>query len=459
MNEKLEKNNFCKIEEEKIVDNIGGNNNKGEYYTKYNKLKSEYNMLKEKYELKNNEVASITNDLKRNKEELFESKKNYKLLNDEKVKLKADILELKADFKMDKNQYEKKITNLEKQLSAKNNLLVEIKNNNETNNNNDLIIINLRKKISEIQNENILLKEEIKQQNDELDELNEKIGEQNRKINQKISELSYNQRINEELKKKLKEKEFPSNFDKNKNYDCIKCYQLTDKLKWFLLKKEEKEKNRYNYYKNNKNLYINCDYSSFIWLSEENLKTFGIEDKKYNYDIEIEQSPKILEGKLNTKYNFNFNKKDNNFNNEKLIETIEKLKNENKYLNKIILKYKTELNMMDISNIKDEIDDSLLTDDKCFEDLLDDLDIPNNNNVNNIYNIHNNNNNMKIYLSASKNTHTNKNNRSLYMLKESIDSLMSQIKPSQNARDTLGLILKQLGCTDDEVKKLMDHKL
>ena len=91
---------------------------------------------------------------------------------------------------MDKNQYEKKIANLEKQLSAKNNLLVEIKNNKETDNNNDLVIINLRKKNSEIQNENILLKEEIKQQSDELDELNEKIGEQNKKINQKIDNIS-----------------------------------------------------------------------------------------------------------------------------------------------------------------------------------------------------------------------------------------------------------------------------
>lgn len=65
--------------------------------------------------------------MRRTKEELNEAKKNYKILNEEKVKLKADILELKADFKMDKNQYEKKIANLEKQISAKNNLIVEIK--------------------------------------------------------------------------------------------------------------------------------------------------------------------------------------------------------------------------------------------------------------------------------------------------------------------------------------------
>ena len=65
---------------------------------------------------------------------------------------------------------------------------------------------------------------------------------------------------------------------------------------------------------------------------------------------------------------------------------------------------------------------------------------------------------MKIYLGSSKNNHINRNNnKNLYLLKDSIDSLMSQIKPSQNAKGTLGFILKQLGCTDDEVIKLMDH--
>ena len=34
---------------------------------------------------------------------------------------------------------------------------------------------------------------------------------------------------------------------------------------------------------------------------------------------------------------------------------------------------------------------------------------------------------------------------------------MSQIKPSQNVKGTLVFILKQLGCTDDEVIKLTDQ--
>ena len=90
----------------------------------------------------------------------------------------------------------------------------------------------------------------------------------------------------------------------------------------------------------------------------------GIDDiKKYNIDKDIEKSPKILEGKINIKFNFKkilegkinikFNFKNyssqNDIDNEQLLETLEKLKNENKYLNKIILKYKTEANMVDIS--------------------------------------------------------------------------------------------------------------
>jgi len=458
--------------EEKI--NIQNNvSNNDEYLNKYNKLKDEFKTLQEKYDKNNDELSNISKEYQRNKEELLESKKNYKILNEEKVKLKADILELKADFKMDKNQYEKKIANLEKQLSAKNNLLVEIKNNNETDSTNDIAIINLRKKNSEIQNENILLKEEIKNQSDELDELNEKIGEQNKKLNQKINELAFNQKLVEELKRKIKEMEEEENMpkvDKYKNYCYVKCYQLTDKLKWYLLKKEDNFKigdKKDDNLSSDKNIYINCDYNSFVWLSEQNMKNYGYEDANKidnnNIEIDIEKSPKILEGKIMNKYNFSKPyKKDYNGDKDAIIE---KLKNENKYLNKIILKYKTELNVMDISNIKDEIDDSQLTDDKAFEDLLDDLEninnnynSSNNNNVNNIYNIHNNNNNMKIYLGSAKNIHSNKNyTKNLYMLKDSIDSLMTQIKPSQNVRGTLGYILKQLGCSDEEVIKLMDR--
>jgi len=463
---KTKNKSIKKLEEEKNL--INKNNNNINNLIEINKLNNDseinllkYNELKEKYESLTEKNEKDISELNNLKEELIESKKSYKILNDEKVKLKADILEMKADFKMDKNQFEKKIASLEKQISAKNNLIEEIKNNKDKGSDNDLLIINLRKKNNEIQNENILLKEELKQQNDEMENLNFKIDELNQKLNFKNKNTEFANDFNMNVI-----------FDKNKNYDYVKCYQLTDKLRWYLIKKEEneeeQEKAKIIKYKNK---YLNSKYESFIWLSEQNLKQLGIDDlRKYNVDKDIEKSPKILEGKIKIKFNFrNFNNQ-KEINDDKILETLEKLKNENKYLNKIILKYKTETNMMDISNIKDEIDDSILTEDKCFEDLLDDdldtinnaaINNPNNNNVNNIYNIHNNNNNMKIYFGSGKNQYSNRainNNKNinLNLVKDSIDSLMTQIKPNQTVKGTIGIILKQLGCSEDDIGKLLE---
>ena len=69
---------------------------------------------------------------------------------------------------------------------------------------------------------------------------------------------------------------------------------------------------------------------------------------------------------------------------------------------------------------------------------------------------------MKIYFSSDKNFNSDnsKNNKikNLNLLKDSIDSLMSQIKPNHNTKLTIGLILKQLGCSDDEIGKLLESK-
>ena len=372
-------------------------------------------------------------ELKRTKEEFLETKKNYKILNDEKVKLKADILEMKADFKMDKNQYEKKIANLEKQISTKNNLIDEIKNNNkDTENENDLMIINLKIKNKEIQNQNVLLKEDLKRQNDEIENLNQKILELNNKINSKNS-FEYDNEIN--------------NIDKNINYDYVKCYQLTDNLKWYLIKKEEKIEDNLKINKIRNNNYLKTDYDSFVWISEQNLRQFGFDDlRKYKVDKDIEKSPKILEGKNNVKLNFKNLNNNSDITNNKLLEALEKLKNENKYLNQKISKLKIKMNTKDISIIEDESDNSIFTE----EDFSEDFNEPNNNNVNNVYNIHNNNNNMKIYLGSGK--------KNLNLLKDSIDSLMAQIKQSKKAKGTIGIILKQLGCSNDEIGKLLESK-
>ena len=409
-------------------------------------LLSKYNKLKEDYESLNDINEKNISELKKAKEESLEAKKNYKILNDEKVKLKADILEMKADFKMDKNHYEKKIANLEKQISTKNNLIEEIKNNNkDTENENDLMIINLKIKNKEIQNQNVLLKEDLKRQNDEIENLNQKINELNNNKNSKNS-FEDNKQIN--------------NLEKNVNYDYVKCYQLTDNLKWYLIKKEEKIEETLKINKIRNNIYINSDYDSFIWISEENLKQLGIDDlRKYSMDKDIEKSPKILEGKINIKFNFKNYNQNNDKNNKKLLETLEKLKNENKYLNQKISKLKIKMNTKDISIIEDESDNSIFTEEDFSEDFNEGN---NNNNVNNIYNIHNNNNNMKIYLGSGKNSYyvnqAINNDKNLNLIKDSINSLMAQIRQPKKAKGTIGVILKQLGCSNDEICKLLESK-
>ena len=120
------------------------------------------------------------------------------------------------------------------------------------------------------------------------------------------------------------------------------------------------------------------------------------------------------------------------------------------------------MNTKDISIIEDESENSIFTEEDFSEDFNEGNNNINNNNVNNVYNIHNNNNNMKIYLGSGKNTYiSNKsinNNKNLNLLKDSIDSLISQIKQPKKAKGTIGVILKQLGCSNDEIGKLLESK-
>ena len=68
---------------------------------------------------------------------------------------------------------------------------------------------------------------------------------------------------------------------------------------------------------------------------------------------------------------------------------------------------------------------------------------------------------MKIYFGSGKNLNpfratSNNKNINLNLIKDSIDSLMTQIKPSKTVKGTIGIILKQLGCSDDDIGKLLE---
>ena len=204
------------------------------------------------------------------------------------------------------------------------------------------------------------------------------------------------------------------------NFTIVKQFKLSNNLKWYLLKKlkkhnsGQKEENspspkpalkqqsrRFKYIKLNSkstnNIYNDDSYSDFIWKSNKNEKDFinfntDIVDNDQNEDStskqkkinELESCVKDLEEKLEKKendcnrINLNFAKlfkrskmPENSY--DKLLENIEKLKEENKSMKKKIENLKINQNFIGFSFIEDDLEGSRFIDDKCFEDILDEL--------------------------------------------------------------------------------------
>jgi hypothetical protein len=162
--------------------------------------------------------------------------------------------------------------------------------------------------------------------------------------------------------------------------------------------------------------------------------------------------------------NYNIlNQKNKNYEEQdKLIEMIDKLKKENRELNTIILKYKTEKkDDIGLSFIDNDLEGSKFLDDKCFEDILSSLDKKDNekktekSTSNNIKN----NNNSKEKKSDTNKDSQNKLKDSVFNvhLKDSVNLLMNQVSMNQNAKSTLSSILLQLGCSDEDIYKLMGN--
>ena len=153
---------------------------------------------------------------------------------------------------------------------------------------------------------------------------------------------------------------------------------------------------------------------------------------------------------------------------------IDKLKKENTNLNNMLTKFKSEKNdnfgLSFIDNNND-LESSKFLDDKCFEDILSDLDkkdgerndkkvessIVSERNQNKKYN-NNNSKDKKIDNNKDK-SNINKTREGLFntYLKDSINLLMNQVPMNQNAKSTLSSILLQLGCSDEDIYKLMGN--
>ena len=362
-------------------------------------------------------------------------------------------------------------------------------------------------------------------------------------INANISNFKNKDKINEnnktEITKENKEKPEEDILQKvtPENYVIIKTCRLSHEFKWFLFKKKNKNINNENfspiktpnkkYYKfrnkeeQNNSLndsYTNNSYSDFIWLPGKNKKElveFGEMPLSESFEKEkiikqLESNIKILENKCKKRereynlLNINYSKlvyRNKNDRVDKLFETIDRFKNENRYLNKRLQSYSSKNNFIGLSFIEESDNNNSFIEDKCLEEILDELD-KNDINENNYiygddYNNYNQNKNYNNYkylyrnsdynnqvrsvrsfkdkmyynttnkfypidirkgsFKKSVNEIRNKEGISLHNLKSSIDTLMTQIEPSQSARAMFANILRQLGCSDEDIYKLIGN--
>ena len=287
------------------------------------------------------------------------------------------------------------------------------------------------------------------------------------------------------------------------NYIIVKCTELSSKLRWYLFKrKSPKNNNNSNlnnnafifthlksYFKNNKSyrntlnnnnsknpeLY-DASYEDFIWKPFKNQKEFArfgelpISETKENFEIIEDLNKKIskLEENIIEKekeyeilyINYNIlNQKNKNYEEQdKFIETIDKLTKENEKLNELITKYKNEKNdEVGLSFIDNDLEGSKFLDDKGFEDIFSNLD--NKKDLDKKNEINSTSKQKKINSKINEENDDNKI-KDLNVnkhLKDSINLLMNQVNMNQNARSTFSSILIQLGFSDEDIYKIMGN--
>ena len=360
------------------------------------------------------------------------------VLNEENNKIKKLFEKYKNEEKIKRKFFEDQIFI----LSNKNNENEKIKKNDSNK------IKEMKNKMEEINNINNNFKNINKDLKDKLKIKDEKINELQDIINKKIKDNN-KQLINNINNNKLEyiynngeQNSLNNNLDdyvkKNinpENFSIIKVYQMTNKLKWILLKKNIKHVINYNnFYENklsqnlenkqtttinNNSKMINKEidaynYNDFIWLpykEEKYFSEFGdislFIEKEKDYDniiIRLNQKIKIYENE------------------------IDKLKIENYNLNSIMKHKAEEKNLLGISFIEEDPESSRFIDDKGCEDILTGLD---RNKKGGIYNI---------------------------KLKNNIDLFMKNISFSDKDLSLFSTIIKQMGCSDEDIIKLLGDK-
>ena len=420
-------------------DNNNNNDNNNKIINIINNFKKISNSIKD-----NISTFSMNSD-NQDKKIISDLSNKINLLNEENINVKKQYEKYRNEEKIKRKFFENQILN----LSNKINEYEKTKKNTET----KLKEIH-NKYEEEISNKNSILNDELKIKTEKIKTLEETIKETTELIANKDKEiLSLQKKLNDYENKTTKgdnnifsaddSKKIPDDNDENRknnnfidnskinpdNYSIVKIYQYNNKLRWILFKKNKSmaelkniKSNKSNLGNSNNNDKSDYNYNDFIWMAYKEEKDFS-EFGDFSLFIEKEKDYDNIIVKLNQK-----NKAYENY--------IEKLKNENYNLNNIILKHKSELkediNVIGVSFIEEDLESSKFIDDKCCEDILTGL-VKNKENTKNII----------------KDSNYNIN------LKNSIDMLMTKVMPSENVGSLISSILKQLGCSDEDIAKLV----
>ena len=385
---------------------------KEDILTQKNKIQSKNTDFK-------NKIRELKEEIKNKNEEIDEL--NNKLDEDEKLLDQYEI-----DIKNEK-EINKKLTNQIKELELEINENTE-KNNESINSRYTKKIKRLNTKIEEYENKLNEAEEQLKNTNSELSKLKKKdLQNSNNSLN-KNEEIELNP----------------------ENYEMVKCVHYNKKLKWILFKLKIEDELNMNINNNNNN---NLDYEDFIWkplTTRREFEEFGAIPNCNSYELQkqidnLQSCQTELIDKLSKKENdYNrlnlnfaklFNRKKSGENNQdRLLETIDKLKKENKNLQTTVQNIKnSENNFMGLSFIEDDLNNSQFIDDYNFEEVLNNLDT------------------ASIFTYTGKNT----GNKITPQLKSTIESLFAQIILTQNVKLTMASIFKQIGFTDEDIYQLI----
>ena len=382
---------------------------------KYKDVNKELNHLKRYYE-------PYEDKLVKKDEELNISIKNYNFLQ----KTNRRIMQENEEYKKQIEKYKKE---MDTNKNSKNNNMDVIRENNQLKTEikeMDDEIEDLNKKLEDQSEEIIYYKSSLSnEQNKNLD-LEKKMKELNKKLEelQKLQKENNNKYSSRDYRSNVQTSNETPNNNNNSNdnnmkditpskYAIIKCVEI-EELKWYLFKKKNNKSlvrkysqrtsslsNKTYYYTRHEKIKSNNvsetttpkdNYNDYVWVPMKNQKEFNdfgtlpqcdsIDNK--NKINEMEKEIKELKDKcikkeddynrININYAKLLKKNKNPESQEKLLETINKLKIENKKLNTSLLKFKSEKNIISISFIEDDLEASFFIDNFCFDTILDELD-------------------------------------------------------------------------------------